>query len=213
MRQVIRTAEAIAPSILWIDEIEKGFTQTGTGDGGTARRVFASFLTWLQEKTKPVFVVATANQIQALPPELLRKGRFDEIFFVDLPTKEERKTIFRIHLEKRLISPQARGDFEISDEQLETLSELTEGFIGAEIEEVVISALFEAFSEERAIAFGDLVQAIHQTVPLSVTQGEQIKEIREWASLRAVAATKYTPRQSTTNPSHLSALRGARNVR
>ena len=204
MRQVIKTAEAIAPSILWIDEIEKGFSQTGTGDGGTARRVFASFLTWLQEKTKPVFVVATANQIKTLPPELLRKGRFDEIFFVDLPTKEERKTIFRIHLKKRLVSPQAKGDFEINEELLETLSELTEGFIGAEIEEVVISALFEAFSEDRAITLEDLVQAIQNTVPLSVTQGEQIKEIREWATLRAVAATKRDPLKNEVLKSQLS---------
>lgn len=190
MRNVIKTAEAVAPSILWIDEIEKGFSYHTGGDGGTSKRVFGSFLTWLQEKTKPVFVVATANQIKALPPELLRKGRFDEIFFVDLPTKKERKTIFHIHLKKRLISPKAKGDFEINDEHLETLSELTEGFIGAEIQEVVISALFEAFSEERSITLEDLVKAIRSTVPLSVMQKEQINEIREWANLRAVPATK-----------------------
>lgn len=212
MRQVIRTAEAIAPTILWIDEIEKGFSHVGAGDGGTARRVFASFLTWLQEKTKPVFVVATANQIKTLPPELLRKGRFDEIFFVDLPTKEERKTIFRIHLEKRLVSEQARGNFEINEENLEILSKLTEGFIGAEIEEVVISALFEAFSEERSITINDLVQAIQDTVPLSVTQGEQIKEIREWANLRAVAASKRSAAEENTvksqSPQNISAISG-----
>ena len=216
MRQVMKTAEALAPSILWIDEIEKGFSNSGSGDGGTARRVFGSFLTWLQEKTKPVFVVATANQIQSLPPELLRKGRFDEIFFVDLPTKKERKIIFQIHLEKRLKSVQARGNFTISEEKLETLSDLTEGFIGAEIEEVVISALFEAFAEGRSIHFEDIVQAIRNTVPLSVTQEEQINEIRKWASLRAVAATKQDVRRKqplVSQPSqNVSAMGGGRNV-
>lgn len=217
MRQVIKTAEAIAPSILWIDEIEKGFSNSGSGDGGTSRRVFGSFLTWLQEKEKPVFVVATANQIQTLPPELLRKGRFDEIFFVDLPTKKERKTIFRIHLEKRLTSVQAKGDFTISEDQLETLSDLTEGFIGAEIEEVVITALFEAFSEERGILLEDIIQAIHNTVPLSVTQEEQINEIRKWANLRAVAATKQEDLRddqllNSRSPQNISAIEGGRSI-
>jgi SpoVK/Ycf46/Vps4 family AAA+-type ATPase len=190
MRQAIRTAEAIAPSILWIDEIEKGFSNIGSGgDSGTSTRVFGTFLTWMQEKTKPVFVVATANQIQELPPEFLRKGRFDEIFFVDLPTQVERKEIFRVHLRKRLRDPEVMRDFQLNEEVLETLAHWTEGFVGAEIEQVVITALFEAFSEQRSIRLSDFEKAVKNMVPLSVTQAEQIRAIRDWANVRAVAAT------------------------
>lgn len=190
MRQAIETAEAIAPSILWIDEIEKGLAGTNSsGDSGTASRIFGTFLNWMQDKTEPVFLVATANDIQKLPPEFLRKGRFNEIFFVDLPTKEERKVIFNIHLNKRLKSEKSRGNFPLNDEMYERLADLTEGFIGAEVEQVVISALFEAFAESRSLEVGDLEKAIEQTVPLSTTQREQIKALREWASVRAVAAT------------------------
>jgi SpoVK/Ycf46/Vps4 family AAA+-type ATPase len=190
MRQAIRTAEAIAPSILWIDEIEKGFSNIGSGgDSGTSTRVFGTFLTWMQEKTKPVFVVATANQIQELPPEFLRKGRFDEIFFVDLPTQVERKEIFRVHLRKRLRDPEVMRDFQLNEEVLETLAHWTEGFVGAEIEQVVIAALFEAFSEQRSIRLSDFEKAVKNMVPLSVTQAEQIRAIRDWANVRAVAAT------------------------
>ncbi|KPB03424.1 AAA family ATPase [Bacillus sp. CHD6a] len=190
MRKAIETAEAISPSILWIDEMEKGLTGVhSSGDSGTASRILSTILTWMQEKTKPVFVVATANQIQYIPPELLRKGRFDEIFFVDLPTKRERKEIFHIHLSKRLKSPKALGDFTFNDGVLEKLADLTETFIGAEIEQVVISALFEAFSQNRGLEYRDLEKVIETTVPLSVTQSEQIRAIREWADIRAVAAT------------------------
>ncbi|WP_462410816.1 AAA family ATPase [Neobacillus sp. Marseille-QA0830] len=190
MRKAIQTVEAIAPSVLWIDEIEKGFSGLSSGgDSGTSSRIFGTFLTWMQEKTKPVFVVATANNIHSLPAELLRKGRFDEIFFVDLPTLKERMEIFRVHIEKRLNNPQVKGHFVLTDQVLEELAQLTEGYVGAEVEQIVISALFEAFSEERSIEFGDFVKAIHNTVPLSITQAEQIHSIREWANIRAVAAT------------------------
>ena len=190
MREAIKTAEAIAPSILWIDEIEKGLSGTNArGDGGTSTRIFGTLLTWMQEKSQPVFVVATANNIQALPPELLRKGRFDEIFFIDLPTKKERKDIFRIHIEKRLVSERVKGDFEVTDELLDELADNSEGFIGAEIEQAVISGLFEAFHEQRSLRKEDILKAINQTVPLSITQAEQIRALREWANVRAVAAT------------------------
>ncbi len=193
MRKALKIAEATSPSILWIDEIEKGFTDSD-GDSGTSSRVFGTFLTWMQEKTKPVFVAATANNIGSLPPEFLRKGRFDEIFFVDLPTHKERMDIFRIHLEKRLLNPKVIGEFKITENVLQELSDMTEGYVGAEIEQVVISALFEAFSESRSIKFQDLEKAIKGTVSLSVTQAEQIRFLREWANLRAVAATSNEDR-------------------
>lgn len=194
MRKAIQTAEAIAPSILWIDEIEKGFGGL-SGDGGTTARIYGQFLTWLQEKTSPVFVIATANNISGLPPELMRKGRFDEIFFVDLPTKREREGIFRVHLGKRLQNPEARGDFELSDQVLEKLAEQSEGFVGAEIEQIVIDALFEAFAEERPVRLEDFLKSIRNTVPLLITQAEQIRAIRDWANLRAVAATPREDRE------------------
>ncbi|MFP3122592.1 AAA family ATPase [Ectobacillus funiculus] len=195
MRKAIATAEAISPSILWIDEIEKGLSGIGSsGDSGTSTRVFGALLTWMQEKTKPVFVIATANNIDSLPPELLRKGRFDEIFFVDLPTRKERMDIFKIHLSNRLKNPKVMGDFRLDDYTLEKLADLTETFIGAEIEQVVISALFEAFSEDRSLTFSDLEKVIRNMVPLSVTQSEQIRRIREWANIRAVAATPQEDR-------------------
>mgnify|MGYP000425187183 FL=1 len=191
MRKAIQTAEAVAPSILWIDEIEKGFGNAGGEmDGGTSTRVFGTFLTWMSEKTKPVFVIATANNIHALPSEMLRKGRFDEIFFVDLPTKTERKVIFKLHLEKRLNGSLSK-DFKITDTLLNKLADLTEGFVGAEIEQVVIAALFEAFSENRVLEEDDLYKVIKNTVPLSTTQAEQILAIRDWANERAVAATAH----------------------
>lgn len=189
MRKAIRTAEAVSPSILWIDEIEKGFSGNGSGDGGTSTRIFGTFLTWMQEKTKPVFVVATANNIDRLPSEMLRKGRFDEIFFVDLPTLKERMKIFEVHLKKRLKNVEVIGNIACAEDNLRDLALLTEGFVGAEIEESVIAALFEAFSEDRKINLADLEKAIRNMVPLSVTQAEQITAIREWANVRAVAAT------------------------
>lgn len=192
MRRAIATAEAVSPSILWVDEIEKGLgglSGGASGDSGTTTRVFGTFLTWMQEKEAPVFVLATANNIQGLPPELLRKGRFDEIFFVDLPTENERKEIFKVHLEKRLISDYLQRDIQISDSLLNELAEMSEGFVGAEIEQAVITALYEAFFSERPPRKSDLEYAIRNTVPLSVTQKEQIRALRDWANVRAVAAT------------------------
>jgi len=191
MRRALATAEAVAPSILWIDEIEKGLSGLGSnGDSGVSSRIFGQFLTWMQEKESPVFVIATANNINGLPPELLRKGRFDEIFFVDLPTVEERAEIFKLHLEKRL------KDKEVASEILEVknlcneLAKMTEGFIGSEIEQVVVSALCDAFFEQRPLKFEDLAKNIQTTVPLSMTQREQILALRAWANVRAVSAAK-----------------------
>ena len=192
MRKAIQTAEAVAPSILWIDEIEKGFGNNSGGemDGGTSTRVFGTFLTWLNEKTKPVFVIATANNIHRLPSEMLRKGRFDEIFFVDLPTVNERRIIFKLHLEKKLKGSKSK-DFAITDDLLNRLAQATEGFGGSEIEQTVVSALFEAFAENRTLEERDLFKVITNTVPLSTTMAEQILSIREWANERAVAATAH----------------------
>ena len=195
MREAIKMAEAISPSILWIDEIEKGFSGLGSGDSGTSSRVFGTFLSWMQEKTKPVFVVATANNIDGLPSEMMRKGRFDEIFFIDLPTLNERKQIFKVHLESRLKNPEVKGDFNIDDETLTYLASHTEGFGGSEIEQIVIVGLYDAFSEDRSITLGDFENSIKNTVPLSVTQAEQIKRIRNWANMRAVAATAQEDRK------------------
>lgn len=189
MRSAIRTAEAAAPCVLWIDEIEKGFSDaSGGGDGGTSSRVFGSFLTWMQEKTAPVFVIATANKVDQLPPELLRKGRFDEIFFIDLPTAQERRDIWMLHLTKRLRQSRAQG-LEITEGLLDELVRETEGYAGAEIEQAVIVGLFDAFAERRLLQANDLSRAVRNMVPLSVTQSEQIASVRAWATVRAVAAT------------------------
>jgi SpoVK/Ycf46/Vps4 family AAA+-type ATPase len=219
IRTAIKTAEALAPSILWIDEIEKGFSGVGSsGDSGTSTRVFGTFLTWMQEKTKAVFVVATANNIHALPAEMLRKGRFDEIFFVDLPTKSERATIIDLHLKKRLRDKDVLGSFVPNSDVTDRLASMTEGFVGAELENMVIAALFEAFSEQRAITLADFEKAVRNTVPLSVTQAEQIHAIREWANLRAVSATlqehraEYSQASSSKEPADVSAARGGRTV-
>ena len=191
MRKAIATVEAVAPSILWVDEIEKGLNGVGSSnDSGVSSRIFGTFLTWMQEKTAPVFVIATANDISKLPPELLRKGRFDEIFFVDLPTLNERKEIFKVHLTKRLKDAEVCGNIKPNDEKfINSLAQKTEGFIGSEIEQVVISALCDAFFENRALETNDFEKAIKNTVPLSTTQKEQILAIREWANVRAVCAS------------------------
>ena len=190
MRRAIKTAEAVAPSILWVDEIEKSLSgMNSNGDSGTSSRIFGTFLTWMQEKTAPVFVIATANNISNLPAELLRKGRFDEIFFVDLPTHRERKEIFKLHLAKRLKDKEFASKIDVNDTLYEKLADMTEGFVGAEIEQVVISALYEAFFNKRPLEFSDLENTIRNIVPLSVTQKEQILSLRQWANIRAVAAT------------------------
>lgn len=195
MRQVIRTAESIAPCVLWIDEIEKAFAGIGSsGDSGTGTRLFGTFLTWMQDKTSFVFVIATANNISSLPPEFMRKGRFDEIFFVDLPVETERKAIFRIHLNKKLNQLNSEPEF-ISEKLISELAGKTEGFTGSEIEELINSALINSFSEKRKVCKEDFHKAITTTVPLSITQAEQIKSIRTWANIRAISATP--PQQET----------------
>ncbi|GAA2362056.1 AAA family ATPase [Dactylosporangium salmoneum] len=189
MRAALRTAEASAPCVLWVDEIEKGFAASGSNDGGTTNRVFGTFLTWMQEKTGAVFVIATANDIERLPPELLRKGRFDEIFFVDLPSRAERSSIWSVHLRRRLARPAVQGHLQVDQALLQDLCTLSAGYSGAEIEQVVVAALFDAFSERRPLRREDLQRAAAATVPLSVTQAEKLDAIREWARTRAVAAT------------------------
>lgn len=222
MRRAIRTAEAVAPSILWVDEIEKGLGgSTGTGDSGTGARIFGTFLTWMQDKTAPVFVIATANNISNLPPELLRKGRFDEIFFVDLPTHKERKDIFNVHLKKRLFNTEIAKSILINgtipDNILCELADMTEGYVGAEIEQVVISALYEAFFQNRELLLTDLKEVISNMIPLSVTQKEQIKALRDWANVRAVAATAKDAMTdykagSTDENDDISRSRGGRTI-
>ena len=186
MADALRLAEAIAPCVLWIDEIEKAFSgvqSSGMSDAGTTARVFGYFLTWLQEKESAVFVAATANDISQLPPEFLRKGRFDEMFFVDLPTKIEREEILKIHLNKRGRSP---GSFDI-----ESLVAASEGYTGAEIEQAIISALYEAFDDGmRQLKTEDIIRALEETVPLSVTMAETVESMRSWAKGRCRPATR-----------------------
>lgn len=210
MRTALRTAEAIAPCVMWIDEIEKGFASgaSGQGDSGTSARVFGTFLSWMQEKTAAVFVIATANQISLLPPEMMRKGRFDEIFFIDLPTDAERRVIFAIHLRTRLKAGPALGSLAVDDALLDQLVEATEGFSGAEIEQVVISSCFDAFNERRTLTLDDLLHEIGNTVPLSVTQSEQIDALRAWADVRAVAASAPEDREGYATPEPSTALLG-----
>lgn len=199
MRKAIATAEAVAPSILWVDEIEKGFSGLKSGgDSGTSARVFGTFLTWMQEKTAPVFVIATANDISSLPPELLRKGRFDEIFFVDLPTSREREKIFSVHLKKRMKNSNIHHEIEATDEICRELANASVGYVGAEIEQIVIASMYEAFYADRGLRKDDILKSIKETVPLSSTQREQILALREWAKERAVLATAVEDRESAT---------------
>lgn len=179
LQSAIRTSEAIAPCVLWLDEIEKGFA--GDAEGRSAR-VLGSLLTWQQEKSEPVFLVATANQVQKLPPELLRKGRFDEIFFIDLPERHEREEILRIHLNRR-------GRM-FEDDVLAELAAKAEYFSGAELEEVVVSGMYTAFADDRELSPEDLLYALQETVPLYRTYEEDIKALREWAHGRARPASQ-----------------------
>jgi len=180
LRNALKTAESISPAILFIDELDKAFagsTGSADSDGGTSSRIFGSFLTWMQEKTSPVFVMATANRVERLPGEFLRKGRFDEIFFVDLPTPEERQEIFKIHLCKR------REDITRFD--LDQLAKVSDGFSGAEIEQALIAAMYEAFAQDREFTQLDIIAAIKATLPLSRTMTEQVTALRDWARQRA----------------------------
>ena len=177
------TAEAMAPVVLWIDEIEKAFAgaTSSEADAGLGRRLFGSFLTWLQEKKETVFVAVTANDLATTPPELLRKGRFDEIFFVDLPTAEERREIFSIHLKQR---QQDLGEFDLG-----SLAEATDGFSGAEIEQVVVAALYGLLADSgHRLTTRLLVEEAGRTVPLSRTRREQVEELRRFARDRFVPA-------------------------
>ena len=187
MRKALKTVEAVAPSILWLDEIEKGLSGTGSSnmsDGGTTSRVFGTFVTWMQEKTSPVFVIATANDVRSLPPELLRKGRFDEIFFVDLPSQEERGEIMKIHLKKKGRNASHLDMHKIIDSMAD--------FSGSEVEQVVVSALYEAFDADphnRELTTDQLLHSAREIVPLAVTMAEKIADMREWARTRARTAS------------------------
>lgn len=191
IRKAIATAEAVAPCVLWIDEIEKGLSgvqSSGATDGGVTSRIFSTILTWMQEKTAPVFVVATANNINQLPPELLRKGRFDDFFFVDLPSQKEKENIFSIHLQKNRQN--------VSSFALDILAQKAEGFNGAEIEECIKEAMFTAYVESQETNIAPKLQMIHildaikNTVPLSKTMEKQITDLRKFAVSRAKNASK-----------------------
>ena len=179
VREALKLAESMSPCVLWIDEIEKGVA-VGENDGGTSRRVLGTLLTWMAERKAPVFMVATANEIDRLPPELIRKGRLDELFFVDLPAAHIREDIFRIHL-------RARGH-EPAQFQLDELVEDTDGFTGAEIEQAVIAAAYAARARGDSMDTADLLQEVHSTVPLSVTMAERLQALRDWCRSRAVPA-------------------------
>ncbi len=179
LRKALNMASLMAPCVLWLDEVEKGIA-TGDSDGGVSRRVLGSLLTWMQENQAPVFVVATANDIQRLPPELMRKGRLDEIFFVDLPDVEVREDIFRIHLAKRQQQP---GNFNLA-----LLAQASEGYSGAEIEQAVVSALYGALSASEALQDTHILDTIKATSPLSVVMAEQVSALRHWSEGRTVMA-------------------------
>ena len=180
-KRAMQMAERLAPIVLWIDELEKAFSSgAGEEDGGVSRRVFGTFLSWLQDRRGDVFVVATSNDVAKLPPEFIRKGRFDEVFFVDLPKPDARRAIFEIHLRKRKQDPAAFD--------LEALVVATEGFSGAEIEQAIVSGLYSAFAANHPLASALLLREIDETRPLSQTMAEKLDELREWARSRAVAA-------------------------
>ena len=185
LRRAIRVAESAAPAVLWMDEIDKalsGSASSNVSDGGTTARVLGTFLTWLQEKTAPVFVVATANRVEGLPPELLRKGRFDEIFFIDLPDAAEREEILRIHLGRRGREPER---FDVT-----TVAARAEQFSGAELEQVIVEGLHSAFAAGVELGDVHLVQAVGETVPLAVTLREEIARLRAWAADRTRPASQ-----------------------
>jgi SpoVK/Ycf46/Vps4 family AAA+-type ATPase len=183
LRKSLEIAEKLAPLVLWIDEMEKGFAASGSSadvDAGLTQRILATFLTWLQDRKPGVFLVATSNNINALPPELLRKGRFDEIFFVDLPDADARAELFKIHLKKRGRDP---AGFDLA-----AVASASEGFSGAEVEQAIVSALYTAFSKQAQLSTEILVAECHATRPLSVTRREEVDRLRDWARERAVPA-------------------------
>lgn len=182
LRQALQQAQAMAPVVLWIDEIEKAFASAAatSADGGLSQRMFGTLLAWMQEHRHPIFLVATSNDISALPPELMRKGRFDEIFFVDLPGKSARRSILSAHLQKRNRKP------DLFD--LEKLVSAMDGFSGAEIEQAVIASLFDAYAQNTELQDNHILDAIERTQPLSVVMREKIESLRQWASQRCVPA-------------------------
>jgi ATP-dependent 26S proteasome regulatory subunit len=199
IRKVFQVAEGLAPCVLWVDELEKVFAGSGpdsaSADAGVSSRLLAAFLSWMQDRKAPVFVAATCNNVTALPPELIRKGRFDELFFVDLPTQAERKQIFSIQLARRTRNP---ADFD-----LDHLAEAAKGYSGAEIDAAVQGALYTAYSEKKPLATQALLDALAQTVPLSTTRAEEIDAMREWARTRAVpAAAKNTEAKAVALARH-----------
>jgi len=176
LRQMINVAETISPCILWIDEIDKAFSNTESkGDSGTSNRVLATFTSWLSEKTKPVFVIATANNIDLLPLEIIRKGRFDEIFFLDLPKKEEREEIFKIHLQE--FRPNSWESFNYS-----ILAESSEAFSGAEIRQSIIEGMYQAFYEKREVTTEDICMALKELIPLAHLESDQMRRLQNWAT-------------------------------
>ncbi len=177
LRKALDTADVMSPCVLWMDEIEKGLA-VGDDDDGLSRRVLGTLLTWMSERRKAVFIVATANDISRLPPEMVRKGRFDEIFFVDLPAPQNRIDIFKIHLQKRSLNP-VKFD-------LDALAKATDGFSGSEIEQAIVSAMYTVHAEAREASQADLLAEIQQTRPLSVLMAEKVEEFREWATDRTV---------------------------
>lgn len=182
MKRAILTVEAVAPAILWIDEIEMGISVfSDSVESGATSRIFASFLTWMQEKKAPVFIAATANDIDRLPPEMIRKGRFDEVFFVDLPGQNEREDIFHIHIANRGKT--------IADTSVKNLASQADGFTGAEIEQSIVNAMYKAFADGVELTISHIYQSLGQTVPLSVTMKEQITKTKRWADKRAVKAS------------------------
>ncbi len=178
IRKALQTAEVMSPCILWIDELEKGIA-VSDNDDGTSQRLLGTLLTWMAENRRPVFIVATSNNIDRLPPELIRKGRLDEIFFVDLPTAEIRAEIFQIHLDKRKLDK--------SGLDIAALADMTEGFSGAEIEQLVVSAVYAMQHRDAAIETADLVREIERTRPLSIVMAEKVDALRDWASKRTVS--------------------------
>jgi ATP-dependent 26S proteasome regulatory subunit len=180
LEQALKQVESMAPAVLWLDEMEKGFAVGGEADGGVSRRLLGTWLRWMQERPPGVFVVATSNDVSALPPELLRKGRFDEIFFVDLPEREDRAQIFRLHLARRGRDP---GAFGIAE-----LAEASEDFSGAEIEAAVVGALYRSYGEKRELTTADVLEEMRSTIPLARTRAEDVARLRAWATERAVRA-------------------------
>ena len=187
VRKMIEIAEALSPCVLWVDEIDKAFAGAqSSGDSGTTSRVLATFITWLSEKTSPVFVVSTANNIELIPPEILRKGRFDEMFFLNLPTREEREAIFEVHLKK--YRPDSIENF-----QIPLLGQLSKEFSGAEIEQVVIDAMRLGFNEDREFNNEDILVSIQNFVPLARTRSKELDQLKSWAeSGNVISASKYS---------------------